>query len=290
MGNEWSILFCYKYPFGCRSSPEYTNILRQNKISVVNFTMDSIFVTGTAGAGKSVLASRLLQWYSDNGSYPVSLNLDPGAETLPYEPDVDVRDYVDMKAIMEEYNLGPNGSLIIASDLISTHLEEIQNEVNELNPDVVVIDTPGQIELFAFRASGPYFVGNFLADYKVNIFVFDGTLVSSAINYVSISLLASSVMLRLKTSQVNVLSKSDLITDKLPQILGWASSSKKLEDSLNQEKEAEYSLLSKEVLRALTMGGFLQDLIVVSGLTMSGMINLVATIARIVSQGEDRKD
>jgi GPN-loop GTPase len=290
MGNEWSILFCYKYPFGCRSSPEYTNILRQNKISVVNFTMDSIFVTGTAGAGKSVLASRLLQWYSDNGSYPVSLNLDPGAETLPYEPDVDVRDYVDIKAIMEDYNLGPNGSLIFASDLISTHLEEIQNEVNELNPDVVVIDTPGQIELFAFRASGPYFVGNFLADYKVNIFVFDGTLVSSAINYVSISLLASSVMLRLKTSQVNVLSKSDLITDKLPQILGWASSSKKLEDSLNQEKEAEYSLLSKEVLRALTMGGFLQDLIVVSGLTMSGMINLVATIARIVSQGEDRKD
>ena len=91
-------------------------------------------MTGTAGAGKSILASRLLQWYSDNSSYPISLNLDPGAESLPYEPDVDVRDYVDMKAIMEEYNLGPNGSLIIASDLISTHLEEIQNEVNERKP------------------------------------------------------------------------------------------------------------------------------------------------------------
>jgi len=178
--------------------------------------MDSIFVTGTAGAGKSVLASRLLQWYSDNGSYPVALNLDPGAETLPYEPDIDVRDYVDIKAIMEDYNLGPNGSLIIASDLIATHLEEIQNEINELNPNVVIIDTPGQIELFAFRASGPYFVENIHSDYKVNIFVFDGTLVSSAINYVSISLLASSVMLRLKTSQINVLSKSDLITDNLP--------------------------------------------------------------------------
>jgi GTPase SAR1 family protein len=253
--------------------------------------MDSIFITGTAGAGKSLLASRLLQWYSDSGSYPVSLNLDPGAERLPYEPDVDVRDYVDMKAIMEDYDLGPNGSLVIASDLISTHLEEIQNEVNELNPDVVVIDTPGQIELFAFRPSGPYFVGNFLADGKVNIFVFDGTLVSSAINYVAISLLASSVMLRLKTSQVNVLSKSDLILDKLQQILGWSSSTKVLENSLSQEeKEAEYSLLSIEVLRALTMGDFLQDLIAVSGLTMSGMINLVAAISRVVSQGEDRKD
>lgn len=252
--------------------------------------MDSIFVTGTAGAGKSLLASRLLQWYSDSGSYPVSLNLDPGAESLPYQPDVDVRDYVDMKAIMEDYNLGPNGSLVVASDLISTHLEEIQNEVNELNPDIIVIDTPGQIELFAFRPSGPYFVGNFLADDKLNIFVFDGTLVSSAINYVSISLLASSVMLRLKTSQVNVLSKSDLIIDKLEQILGWSSSSKRLEDSLSQEKESEYSLLSIELLRALTMGDFLQDLVAVSGLTMSGMINLVAAIARVVSQGEDRRD
>jgi GPN-loop GTPase len=251
--------------------------------------MDSIFVTGTAGAGKSLLASRLLQWYSDSGSYPVSLNLDPGSERLPYEPDVDVRDYVDMKAIMEDYNLGPNGSLVIASDLISTHLEEIQNEVNELNPDVVVIDTPGQIELFAFRPSGPYFVGNFLADSKVNIFVFDGTLVSSAVNYVAISLLASSVMLRLKTSQVNVLSKSDLILDKLQQILGWSSSSKVLENSLSQEKEAEHSLLSIEVLRALTMGDFLQDLIAVSGLTMSGIINLVAAVSRVVSQGEDSK-
>jgi GTPase SAR1 family protein len=252
--------------------------------------MDSIFVTGTAGAGKSLLASRLLQWYSDSGSYSVSLNLDPGAESLPYQPDVDVRDYVDMKAIMDDYNLGPNGSLVVASDLISTHLEEIQNEVNELNPDIVVIDTPGQIELFAFRPSGPYFVGNFLADSKANIFVFDGTLVSSAINYVSISLLASSVMLRLKTSQVNVLTKSDLIIDKLEQILGWSSSSKRLEDSLSREKESEYSLLSIELLRALTIGDFLQDLVAVSGLTMSGIINLVAAIARVVSQGEDRRD
>jgi GPN-loop GTPase len=252
--------------------------------------MDAIFVTGTAGAGKSLLASRLLQWYLDNSSFPVSLNLDPGAESLPYEPDVDVRDYVDIKALMENYSLGPNGSLVIASDLISTHLEEIQNEVNQLNPDYVIIDTPGQIELFAFRASGPYFVGNFQADDKVTIFVFDGTLVSSATNYVSVSLLASSVWLRLRTSQINVLSKSDLILDKLPEILGWAASSKKLEDRLNQEKEAEYSLLSKEVLRALSKGGFLQDLIAVSSLTMSGMINLIATISRIVSQGEDKKD
>jgi hypothetical protein len=38
------------------------------------------------------------------------------------------------------------------------------------------------------------------------------------------------------------------------------------------------------------MGDFLQDLIAVSGLTMSGMINLIGAISRIVSQGEDKRD
>ena len=119
----------------------------------------------------------------------MSLNLDPGSYKLPYEPDVDVRDYVEVNTLMDKYNLGPNGSLIMASDLIATRLDEIQTEVNELNPDYVIIDTPGQIELFAFRASGPYFVTNFQADNKASIFVFDGMLISSPVNFISISLL-----------------------------------------------------------------------------------------------------
>jgi GTPase SAR1 family protein len=139
--------------------------------------MESIFITGTAGSGKSLLTSRLLQWYKDSQSYPISLNLDPGAVNLPYEPDVDVRNYIDINTLMETYDLGPNGSLVMASDMIATKLEDIQNEVDNLNPDYVLIDTPGQIELFAFRASGPYFVSNFQSDNKVTLFLFDGMLV-----------------------------------------------------------------------------------------------------------------
>ena len=116
--------------------------------------MDAIFITGTAGSGKSALTSRLIQWYKDNDAFPVSLNLDPGSYRLPYEPDVDVRDRVDLDTLMEKYDLGPNGSLVMASDLIATRLDEIQTEVNELNPDCVIIDTPGQIEIFTWSASG----------------------------------------------------------------------------------------------------------------------------------------
>ena len=252
--------------------------------------MESIFITGTAGSGKSLLTSRLLQWYKDNQSYPISLNLDPGAVNLPYEPDIDVRNYIDINTLMETYDLGPNGSLVMASDMIATKLEDIQNEVDNLNPDYIIIDTPGQIELFAFRASGPYFVSNFQSDNKVTLFLFDGMLVSCPINYISIALLASSIKLRLKIAQVNVLTKRDLIIEKIQGILEWSSSSTSLESALNNEKDTEYSLLSKDLARSMAKGGFMQNIIAVSSLTMSGMINLSATLSRILNQGEEIRD
>jgi GTPase SAR1 family protein len=178
----------------------------------------------------------------------------------------------------------------MASDMIATRLDEIQDEVNDLNPDYVLIDTPGQIELFAFRASGPYFVSNLQADNKVNLFIYDGMLVSSPINFVSIALLASSVKLRLKIAQVNILTKRDLIVDKLRNILEWSSSALSLESSLDNEKDAEYSLLSKDLVRSMSKGGFYHNVIPVSSMTLNGMVNLSAALARIVSQGEEVND
>jgi hypothetical protein len=249
--------------------------------------VSAIFVTGTAGSGKSLLTSRLLQWYRQSGSYPAALNLDPGVASLPYEPDIDVRDYIDMAALMEDLGLGPNGALVMASDMLATKMDDIQKELDGLNPDYIIVDTPGQIELFAFRASGPYFVSNLRVDNKATVFAFDATLVSSPINFVAISLLASSVKLRLKTAQINVLTKRDLVTDRLKDILDWASSNQVLESALNEEKETEYSLLSKDLARSMTRAGFAPGLVAVSSTTMSGIVNLVAGLARTLNLGED---
>ncbi len=273
--------------------PNYTNLagkvykvdIHEHHASLM--IMNAIFVTGTAGSGKSLLTAKLLQWYRDNNAYPITLNLDPGVVSLPYDPDVDVRNYIDIGTLMESYGLGPNGSLIIASDMIATKLDEIQKEVDELNPDYLIVDTPGQIELFAFRASGPYLAVNLHADNKVTLFAFDGILVSSPINFVSISLLASSVKLRLKMTQINVLTKRDLVIDKVKNIMDWASSNMALEQVLNGEEDAEYSLLTKDLARSLSRGGFAQSLIAVSSLTMTGMLNLAAALARAINLGED---
>jgi GPN-loop GTPase len=249
--------------------------------------MNTIFITGTAGSGKSLLTSKLLQWYNDRNSYSISLNLDPGTLDLPYEPDVDVRNYIDINTLMSNYQLGLNGALIMASDMIATRLEEIQDEINSLNAEYVLVDTPGQIELFAFRESGPYFVSNFQSDNKATLFIFDGMLVSSPINYVSISLLASSINLRLKTPQISVLTKRDLIIDKLSEVLGWSSSRALLESALNSEKDSEYSLLCKDLARSLSRSGFMEGILAVSSLTMNGIITLSAALSRILNQGEE---
>ena len=132
--------------------------------------MKSIFLTGTAGSGKSLLTSKIYEYYTRNGAFAAILNLDPGVETLPYTCDIDVRDYVDIVSIMKQYELGPNGALVMANDLIATKIDEIQREIDSTNPDYLLVDTPGQIELFAYRTSGPFLVQNLNLDEKISIF------------------------------------------------------------------------------------------------------------------------
>lgn len=252
--------------------------------------MHTIFITGTAGSGKSLLTSRLLEWYHSNDVAPISINLDPGVSKLHYEPDIDVRELIDYYSIMEDYNLGPNGSLILANDLISTKVEEIQKEVQEFNPDYVIIDTPGQIELFAFRSSGPYFVSNFYSDTKVTLFTMDGTLATSPISFVSLMFLSQSIKLRLNIPQINVLTKRDKIIDKLPEVLNWSSSLTALENSLSLEKDTEQSLLSKDIIKTLYKSGNMVSPIAMSNITMNGIVNLSAALSRILTLGEEEQE
>jgi len=251
--------------------------------------LKAIFVTGTAGSGKSMLTSKILEYYQNNGVFASVLNLDPGVESLPYRPDVDVRDYVDIVQIMQQYDLGPNGSMIMANDLIATKIDDIQNEIHGVNPDYLIIDTPGQIELFAYRASGPFFIQNIDAGEKTNIFLYDGTMIASPSNFISISLLATSIKLRLGLPTINVMTKADLIPDKIDQVLKWSSDPISLEEELKTLEGETYSLAT-DILRTLNIGEFAGDLIPISNLTGEGMVNLQAELSRIINLGEEVED
>lgn len=252
--------------------------------------MKTIFIVGTAGAGKSLLASKIFDYYTRNGSFVGMLNLDPGVENLPYTCDVDVRDHIDIGSIMRQYDLGPNGALIMANDLIASKIDELQHEVDNVNPDYLIVDTPGQIELFAYRTSGPFFVQNFISEQKVALFLYDGVLVTNPVNFVSVALLATSIKLRLNLPNINVLTKTDLIEDKISDILRWSTNLKSLEDAIAKQSDGESYTLVTNVLRSLNLGGFSQGLIPISNATGNGMTNLEAALSRILNLGEEVED
>jgi len=249
--------------------------------------LKTVFVSGTAGSGKSLLSSKLQSYYSKNGSFAAILNLDPGVESMPYTCDVDVRDYVDYVSIMQEYELGPNGAMIMANDLIASKIDDIENEVNQVNPDYLIVDTPGQIELFAYRSSGRFIVDNLSSDEKTNIFLFDGSLITSPVNFVSIALLATSIRLRLNLPTINVLTKTDLIGDKLQDILQWSTNLKTLETAVGKETDGDTYSLTTNILRGLNQGEFAQRLIPISNVTEEGFLNLEGALSRILNLGEE---
>ena len=252
--------------------------------------MKIIFITGTAGSGKSLLTSKIYEYYTKNGAFAAILNLDPGVENLPYTCDVDVRDRVDIVSIMRQYDLGPNGGLIMANDLIASKIDELQDDVSNVNPDYLIVDTPGQIELFAYRASGPFFIQNLVGDEKVNIFLYDGALITTPVNFVSIALLATSIKLRLNLPTINVVTKTDLMEEKLKEILRWSSNLRALEEAILKESDGEtYSLISN-ILRSLNVGGFAQGLIPISNATGEGMVNLESALSRTINLGEEVED
>jgi GTPase SAR1 family protein len=252
--------------------------------------LKTVFVSGTAGSGKSLLSSKLQDYYSKNGAFAAILNLDPGVENMPYTCDVDVRDHVDYVSIMQQYELGPNGAMVMANDLIASKIGDIQNQVDQVNPDYLIVDTPGQIELFAYRSSGRFIVDNISSDEKTNVFLFDGSLITSPVNFVSIALLATSIRLRLNLPTINVLTKTDLLGDKLEDILQWSTDLKTLENAVSKETDGDTYSLTTNILRGLNMGEFAQGLIPISNVSGEGFLDLEGAMSRILNLGEEVED
>ncbi|MGC8895330.1 MAG: ATP/GTP-binding protein [Candidatus Bathyarchaeia archaeon] len=249
--------------------------------------MFTVFIIGTAGSGKSTLTSAFNEWLKMSKQDVSVVNLDPGVLTLPYSPDVDIRDYVDIESLMEEYGLGPNGALIMAADLIADKIEEISKEIEDLRSDIVLVDTPGQMELFAFRASGPYIASELTKENKAIVYLFDAVFSVNPLNYVSNLFLSAAVYNRFLLPQVHLLSKCDLLPkEEVDKIVDWSANPKVLENAIEQKLEGTKRLLSRNMMLAIHKLGLRFLLIPVSAKTNEGMINFNMALERILAGGE----
>jgi len=246
-----------------------------------------VFIIGTAGSGKSMLTNAVSEWLKMSKQDVALVNLDPGALILPYTPDVDVRNYVNVEDLMEKYGLGPNGALIMAADLIADEIEHITNEVLELNSDVVLVDTSGQMELFAFRASGPYIASELTKEPKALAYLFDAVFSVNPLNYVSNLFLSAAIYNRFLLPQVHLLSKCDLLPkQEIDKIVDWSANPKALEISIEQNLEGTKRLLSRNMTRAIYQLGLRFLLTPISAKTNEGMINFNILLERILAGGE----
>ncbi len=48
------------------------------------------------------------------------VNLDPAVAFVPYSPEIDIRDKIDVKKLMKSHELGPNGAIMTALNLYCT--------------------------------------------------------------------------------------------------------------------------------------------------------------------------
>ena len=249
--------------------------------------MYMVFIIGTAGSGKSRLTAAYSDWLKMSKQDVAIVNLDPGVSVLPYSPEVDVRDYVDVGNLMEQYNLGPNGALIMAADLIADQIEPISKEIEELQADIVLVDTSGQMELFAFRASGPYIANELTKEPKAIVYLFDAVFSVSPLNYVSNLFLSSAVYNRFILPQIHLLSKSDLLPkEEVNRIVDWSSNQSALAASIEQKLEGTRRLLSRSMMQAIYKLGLRFLLTPVSAKTNEGMISFNAALERILAEGD----
>ena len=126
--------------------------------------------------------------------------------------------------------------------------------------------------------------------WKTNIFLFDGALITTPINFVSLALLATSIRLRLNLPTINTITKTDVIGGKLKDIIQWSSNIRSLENSIASEADGETYTLATNILRGLNLSGFAQGLIPISNLTGDGLVNLEGALSRILNLGEEVED
>jgi len=192
------------------------------------------------------MASGAKRWLVSKGVSALTVNLDPGAERLPYIPDVDVRDYVQLDEVMDRYGLGPNGAIVVSSDLIAEDFGEILHEIEEYAPDYAIFDTPGQLELFVFRASGAFVVKALAKEQTMAAFLVDPFLVQTPSSFTSILLLSATAELRLGVPVIRVLSKCDMLTEEqLETVDEWTDNPDSLHADLLNETGAAKSLAAR---------------------------------------------
>lgn len=176
-----------------------------------------VVFSGPAGAGKSSLVASYGYWLRETQGLYVSLvNLDPAAEFVPYEPSYDIRLFVNTRDLMVKLGLGPNGALVRALEIIGEELNVHIDAILGLSSDYILIDTPGQMDVFLISGFGERLISKLREESKERVLVFfvvDASTMKRLEDYAFTLILAASLRGKLCSEVVPVVNKIDLIDE-----------------------------------------------------------------------------
>lgn len=110
-------------------------------------------VVGPPGAGKSTYCNGMQQFMGAIGRKASIVNLDPANDLTSYDAALDVRELITLESIMQDDQLGPNGSVLYALEELEHNMEWLTERLKELGEDYILFDCPGQVELFTHHDS-----------------------------------------------------------------------------------------------------------------------------------------
>ena len=192
---------------------------------------------------------------------------------------------------MTDYSLGPNGALIFANDLIASKLSNIQEEMDSTTADFAVVDTPGQIELFAFRESGPFIA-------KGHAGRLQGAALPDGLprRLVPDQLPLPRPALDLRPAEDGA-SRSFRFSPRPTwpwgrrlRSLKWSKDSYYFEEALSKIKSGDDYTLYTQLFRTLKKTSLSTDLHAVSSYTRDGFVSLLGELSRIFKSGEEYEE
>jgi GTPase SAR1 family protein len=241
-----------------------------------------VIVLGMAGSGKTTLMRRLNAYSREHALRPYIINMDPAVKEVPYEPNIDIRDTVDYKEVMKQYSLGPNGGIMTSLNLFTTKIDEVMGLLEKRAPDVdfIFADTPGQIEVFTWSASGSIISQTLATSFPtVLLYVVDTPRTTNCTTFMSNMLYACSILYKMKLPFVIAFNKIDIADHTFAQ--SWMEDFETFQEAMDAQPQSQQTFYSSLIRSmSLVLEEFYANMrnVGVSAMTGQGMVKLFAAI------------